>query len=109
CLRIGLCNTNQRAAVSRLYDLLGLERRGGRYMVLRQIYFAEGGRKTPADIASELKVTSANITYLVKGLVQDGLVRRAQADSDRRTRHVELTDAGVELCRQVVPAIPDLM
>src|SRR5687768_15868961 len=61
CLRISLCNNNQRAAVARLYELLGLERHSGRFTVLRQIYFAEDGRKTPAELAQELRVTSANI------------------------------------------------
>ncbi len=106
--RINLCFNNQREAVARLYDVLQVERHRGRFTVLRQIYFAEDGRKTPAEIAQELRVTSANITYLVKGLEEDGLVRRVAVESDKRTRRIELTEAGLEFCRQIVPSMPEL-
>jgi DNA-binding MarR family transcriptional regulator len=45
------------------------------------------------------------MTRLIDGLEEDGLVRRVPSSEDRRSIFVELTPAGLELCRRLIPAV----
>jgi DNA-binding MarR family transcriptional regulator len=50
-------------------------------------------------------VSSANVTRLIHGLERAGMVRRDVNPDDKRSTFVQLTDAGLELCKRMVPAI----
>jgi DNA-binding MarR family transcriptional regulator len=67
----------------------------GRHQLLRILYFKPDRRLTQVEVAGEMQVTSANVTFLVDGLEKDDLVRRVPSLSDRRTVYVELTEAGL--------------
>jgi DNA-binding MarR family transcriptional regulator len=53
-----------------------------------------GGPKIMSGISDELGVTRRNITALVDGLEEEGLVRRLPHPTDRRATVIELTDEG---------------
>lgn len=53
-----------------------------------------GGPKIMSSISDELGVTRRNITALVDGLEEEGLVRRLPHPTDRRATVIELTDEG---------------
>ena len=97
------------AAMGRWCDSLGISRTIGRYQLLRILYFTEEHRLTQVEVASEMQVTSANVTFLVDGLEKDDLVRRVPSLTDRRTVYVELTDAGLVLTERIVPSLASFM
>jgi DNA-binding MarR family transcriptional regulator len=49
---------------------------------------------TMGELSRRLMVSGGNVTSIVGGLERDGLVRRRQPASDRRTTYVALTEAG---------------
>ncbi|MFN6976620.1 MAG: MarR family winged helix-turn-helix transcriptional regulator [Gemmobacter sp.] len=51
---------------------------------------------TMTELSRMLLVSNGNATTVVDRLEADGLVRRTQRASDRRTVHVALTEAGAE-------------
>ena len=53
-----------------------------------------GGSRIMSGISDELGVTRRNVTALVDGLEEEGLVRRLPHPTDRRATVVELTDEG---------------
>ena len=53
-----------------------------------------GGPRIMSGISDELGVTRRNVTALVDGLEEEGLVRRLPHPTDRRATVVELTDEG---------------
>jgi DNA-binding MarR family transcriptional regulator len=53
-----------------------------------------GGPKIMSGISDELGVTRRNITALVDGLEEEGLVRRLPHPTDRRAIVIELTEEG---------------
>jgi DNA-binding MarR family transcriptional regulator len=107
--RVGAAYSAQRAAQERLYKSFGLEKKGGRFAVLRALYFAPGHRLTQFEIGNDAKVTSTHVTYLIDSLEEDGLAARSPHPSDRRMVHVELTEAGMELCQRLVPAMAEFI
>jgi DNA-binding MarR family transcriptional regulator len=60
-----------------------------------------GPSKTSHDLAGELGVGAATMTGLVDRLVERGLLVRVPVHEDRRARHIEATEAGLELARAV--------
>jgi DNA-binding MarR family transcriptional regulator len=52
------------------------------------------GREAASALADKLAVSRPSVTGVVDGLVARGLVRRGQADGDRRRVDIDLTDAG---------------
>jgi len=74
----------------------------GRHQILRILYFQPEYRLTQVEIAAEMQVTSANVTFLVDGLEKDELVRRVPSLTDRRTVYVELTDAGRAFADRII-------
>jgi MarR family 2-MHQ and catechol resistance regulon transcriptional repressor len=74
-----------------------------RFSLVRVLYFAPDHRQTQHEIASKLRVTSGNVTYLVDGLEKDGIVVRTDHPTDRRTTLVQLTPKGLEICDSQVP------
>ena len=75
------------------------------YSVLRDIYFSEHRMLSQAQIMRIRLVSSANVTKLIHGLEQAGLVRREINPEDRRSTLVHLTESGLELCERMLPAI----
>jgi long-chain acyl-CoA synthetase len=55
------------------------------------------GREAASALADKLAVSRPSVTGVVDGLVTRGLVRRGQADGDRRRVDIDLTDSGREL------------
>jgi MarR family transcriptional repressor of emrRAB len=99
----------QSTALNRFHASFGATKSHGRYTLLRILYFAEGEHLTQNELSNRMKVTSANITYLIDVLEKEGLVARSADAADRRVSHVELTPAGVEVCKKQVPAMADFM
>ena len=102
-------HTAQIAALGRLFDALEINRTVGRYALLRILYFSPKNRLTQVEVANEMQVTSANVTFLVDGLEKDQLVLRVPSVTDRRTVNVELTDSGRLLAERIVPSIARFM
>ena len=53
-----------------------------------------GGDMTLGELADRIKCVRSNVTQLMDRLEADGLVRRANHESDRRRIRAELTEAG---------------
>jgi DNA-binding MarR family transcriptional regulator len=95
--------------MGRLCDAMGFSRTLGRYQLLRILFFREEHRLTQVEVAAEMQVTSANVTFLVDGLEKAGLVRRVPSLTDRRTVYVELTEKGMAFAQRIVPALAEFM
>ena len=55
------------------------------------------GESRPSDIAKKLNFTPASLTHLSTKLTQRGLVERRQAERDKRTKYLSITEEGVAL------------
>ena len=65
-----------------------------RFDVLAALYRRQGG-VTMSDLSRMLLVSNGNATTVVDRLERDGLVRRTQSDTDRRTVFATLTPTGL--------------
>jgi MarR family 2-MHQ and catechol resistance regulon transcriptional repressor len=74
-----------------------------RFMVLRLLFLSRDKRASMSEIAADINKGMANVTQLVDGLVQDGLVERVVAPHDRRVVHARLTPRGEQLFTSVFP------
>ncbi len=74
-----------------------------RYGVLRIIYSADQHRMQMGDIGDGLNVSPTNVTKIIDGLVEDGLVRRVRDEQDKRRSWAELTESGIALVDEVLP------
>ena len=85
----------------------------GTDLALRPVEFtvlvlvAQNPGVTPGKLARALAVTPANITPCLERLQGRGLVQRSRSAHDRRTQHVEATDAGRALAGQAVSRLID--
>ena len=70
--------------------------------VLAQLANA-GGELRMTELAARALISRSGMTRRVARLVDEGLVRRANADADRRGVVVALTDAGVALLTDTAP------
>ncbi|WJY28218.1 MarR family winged helix-turn-helix transcriptional regulator [Sporosarcina trichiuri] len=52
------------------------------------------GESRPSDIAKKLNFTPASLTHLSTKLTKQGLVVRRQAENDKRTKYLSITDEG---------------
>lgn len=86
------------AAYFKQYDLSP-----GRFNVLMSLYGVPNRTMTLSDLGEYLIVTRANITGLVDGLVEDGLLRRIDHPEDRRVVLAQLTDKAVEFLNWFAP------
>jgi DNA-binding MarR family transcriptional regulator len=57
----------------------------------------EAGNLMPKELAADLSLTNGAITGISSRLVSAGLLRRTAHPNDRRSIHLELTDAGHEV------------
>src|SRR5881398_2398301 len=71
--------------------------------VLAQLARA-GGALRMTDLAARTLISRSGMTRRVARLVEEGLVRRANAETDARGVVVELTDAGVARLTETAPA-----
>src|SRR5438477_1901554 len=71
--------------------------------VLAQLALA-GGELRMTDLAARALISRSGMTRRVARLVDEGLVRRAEADADGRGVVVALTDAGVARLAETAPA-----
>jgi DNA-binding MarR family transcriptional regulator len=108
-MRLTSTSALQRAAQVRLFRSKGQERSIARYTILRILYFSDGRLISQKEIGDQTRATSANVTYLIDGLVGEGLVERVQDEEDRRFSYVRLTPAGHELAAQLVPIMVEFM
>jgi MarR family 2-MHQ and catechol resistance regulon transcriptional repressor len=90
-------------------DSIGEVKANGRNRILRLIYLTRPERLAQGEIGRELSVTSANVTYLIDGMVREGLVERVVNPADRRVTFVELTQKGEEMAERLVPVIGQFM
>lgn len=74
----------------------------GQFGTLECLYHL--GPQKISDLARKHLQSKNNFTVIVDNLERSGLVRRANAEADRRVRLVELTDAGRALIEDVLPA-----
>ena len=56
------------------------------------------------DLGEEMGVSIAAASQLLDKMVQQGLADRTEDPSDRRNKHIRLTDAGQELAQQALEA-----
>jgi len=49
---------------------------------------------TITELASAMSLTKPSVTIIIDRLVAKGLVRKVQSDSDKRSSHLHLTEAG---------------
>ena len=70
--------------------------------VLAQLASA-GGELRMTDLAARALISRSGMTRRVARLVEEGLVRRANADADGRAVVVALTDAGVARLTETAP------
>src|SRR5215212_1286231 len=103
--RMAATEASRRAAMVHRWNAIGLSKATGQYTVLRNLHFAGENRMTQSEIGRRMNVTSSNVTRLIDGLEQDGLVRRTADPSDRRVTYVELTDEGRTVSERIVPAV----
>ena len=75
----------------------------GRLNVLMALNASPERAMSLSDIGEYLVVTRPNITGLIDGLVEDGLVKRIDHPEDRRMVLAQLTPAGREFMRKFVP------
>ena len=108
-MRLTSTSVLQRAAQMRLFKSKGQERSIARYTILRILYFSDGRLISQKEIGDQTRATSANVTYLIDGLVGEGLVERVQDEEDRRFSYVRLTPAGQELAATLVPIMVEFM
>lgn len=108
-LAVNAAYNAQLGAMARLCEALGVNRTIGRHALIRLLHFAEDHRLTQFEIASEMQVTSSNVTFLVDGLEREGLVKRLPHPTDRRTVHVQLTPDGESLASVLVPSLARFM
>jgi DNA-binding MarR family transcriptional regulator len=75
----------------------------GRIMVLVLLLENQPEPLSHSRLAELMGVTKGSITGLVDGLEKDGLVVRIETREDRRTRHIAITPAGLELVNTYLP------
>ncbi|GKV68742.1 hypothetical protein NCCP2716_12400 [Sporosarcina sp. NCCP-2716] len=52
------------------------------------------GESRPSDIAKKLNYTPASLTHLSTKLTKQQLIERRQAENDKRTKYLSITDKG---------------
>ncbi len=82
------------ALMERWADHYGLSE--GRFQILMRLNHQTDGRLTMGDLAEMLDVSPRTVTGLVDNLERDGLAKRVDDPSDRRSVYAELTAQGRE-------------
>src|SRR5438132_9646519 len=82
------------AGMERWADRFGLSE--GRFQILVRLKHQPSGRFAMGELAEMLDVSPRTVTGLVDNLERDGLVKRVDDPSDRRSVYAELTEQGRE-------------
>jgi DNA-binding MarR family transcriptional regulator len=82
------------AALAARYETLGLS--VPRFNTLRWLYHADSGRLTISELSAHLEASLPTVMRMVRVLEEDGWIRRADSETDRRVTLVELTFQGRE-------------
>ncbi len=80
-----------------------------RYTIVRSLYLSPENAIAQSELAQTLRVSGANVTQLIDGLVAEGWVERVVSPADRRVVHARLTAKGGEMAARLIPAIVDFM
>src|SRR4030081_2778153 len=80
------------ASMERWADRFGLSE--GRFQILVRLQHQPDGRFTMGELAEMLDVSPRSVTGLVDNLERDGLVKRMDDPTDRRSVYAELTEQG---------------
>jgi len=75
----------------------------GRFNVLMSLFSTPNHTRSLSDLGDYLVVTRANITGLVDGLVEDGMLLRIDHPDDRRVVLAQLTDKDVKFLEWFAP------
>ena len=102
--RLELVSDMLRETAGKVHDTVLPGVKGWLVAILRALYIAGGRGLSHAEISSETRVPSANLTYQIDVLEEDGYVARARHASDRRVVLVALTAKGEALCERILPA-----
>jgi MarR family transcriptional regulator, 2-MHQ and catechol-resistance regulon repressor len=86
------------AAYFKQYDLSP-----GRFNVLMTLFTADNHTQSLSDLGDRLIVSRANITGLVDGLVEDGMLKRLDHPDDRRVVLAQLTDKALKFLNWFAP------
>lgn len=97
---------NARYVIRRVFRMVDDQARAAgidplEHKVLLQVYGFHGETPSISAVAHRLDIVPAFASRLIKGLEQQGLLRRSQLASDRRVTTVEITDKGVALLREI--------
>jgi DNA-binding MarR family transcriptional regulator len=103
--QIATAATARQAFFAQKLQSFGLPRVTAQYGVLRDIYFSDDHCLSQAQIMRIHGVSSANVTRLIHGLEQAGLVRRDVNPEDKRSTLVYLTETGLTSCETTIPVI----
>src|SRR2546421_10201572 len=82
------------AGMERWAERFGLSE--GRFQILVRLKHQPSGRFAMGELAEMLDVSPRTVTGLVDNLERDGLVKRVDDPSDRRSVYAELTEQGRE-------------
>lgn len=74
-----------------------------RFVLLAQLMRADGHQLTPSELAEGSGVTRATVTGLIDGLANSHWVERKLHPGDRRSVIVQLTEAGIDFLRSILP------
>ncbi|MHC4414604.1 MAG: MarR family winged helix-turn-helix transcriptional regulator [Planctomycetota bacterium] len=85
-----------------LHEISGRRLTFAQLKLLNLVAFA--GDHTISEVAAFLGVSAAAASKAVDRLVQQNLLRRSQAESDRRATHLSLTELGCQLLAQIEAA-----
>lgn len=88
-------------AVSGQYERLGLSH--ARFNMLRWLYHAEACRLSISELGARLEASIPNVMRMVQALEAEGWVRRLANEADRRVTFVEMTEAGLQRFRVLLP------
>jgi DNA-binding MarR family transcriptional regulator len=70
--------------------------------VLLVLFFSDQ-QLSPSELGERLFVTRGNMTGLIEGLVNEGLVQRVRRANDRRAHDLELTEHGRAVVEEYMP------
>jgi DNA-binding MarR family transcriptional regulator len=76
----------------------------GRIAVLMHLRTAPEYRLTPSELAERMFVTRGTMTGLLDGLEHVGLLERKLHTEDRRMLTIQLTQKGIDLLAELMPA-----
>ncbi|MFE7173614.1 MarR family winged helix-turn-helix transcriptional regulator [Streptomyces sp. NPDC057616] len=73
------------------------------YSILANLSEVPGRSLRMTDLAERSKITRSRLTYAVTRLEKDGLVRREDCTSDKRSSFATLTDEGMAVLERTAP------